>query len=454
MIIVILACFSVYLFSKQSYYSSVEQALSFRIKSIENSLSENVTSKENYSELVSMVRDFQEKDKFEVIILDIYGNSLVTSSGFAFQEPDDMDDFQEAVNTEKNASYIGYLNDSEHIMSLTHVLDRYCGDAVAVRIMCSLTNVDQQISDFIGIIIAVGLAFIILISVTGLFFVRSMTRPIKDIGESARRIASGAFDTRIDNRYSGELGDLCDIVNDMASELENTDKLKNDFISSISHELRTPLTSIKGWGETLNQSDINDKELYHKGLEIITSESERLASLVEDLLDFSRLEASRSLKLNLEKIDLGAELYDFVLTFSQRSEKSGIHIKFSEPDNPVIVKCDRNRIRQVVNNILDNSLKYSSYGDSIRVTLFVEEEYGAVSIEDSGPGIPKEDLDRITERYFQASNAKYGTGIGLALVKEIISAHKGMLNIESELGKGTKVTFCVPLYKNSIEQED
>ena len=232
----------------------------------------------------------------------------------------------------------------------------------------------------------------------------------------------------------------------MASELQRTNNLKNDFVSSISHELRTPLTSIKGWSDTISNVSTDD-ELYQRGLNIISSETERLSGLVEDLLDFSRLESKRKLSYDPVMLDLGAELSDAVLTLEQRAQKLGIIVKYSEPDYPVIVDADKNRLRQVFTNVFDNALKYSSRKKTITVRLTTEEDSAIISVKDRGPGIPADEIPRVTERYYRASNSVYGTGIGLSLVDEIMRSHGGSVRIESELGHGTTVFLTLPLHK-------
>ena len=286
---------------------------------------------------------------------------------------------------------------------------------------------------------------LILVSLTGSLYITSLKKPIDAIGETAKLVAAGQFDTRIDNIYSGELGDLCEIVNNMASELQRTNNLKNDFVSSISHELRTPLTSIKGWSDTIS-SVSSDDELYQRGLNIISSETERLSGLVEDLLDFSRLESHRNLSYDPVMLDLGAELSDSVLTLDQRAQKLGITVKYTEPEYPVIVDADKNRLRQVFTNVFDNALKYSSRKKTISVKLAVDGDSAVISVKDRGPGIPKEEIPKVTERYYRASNSVYGTGIGLSLVDEIMKAHGGSVRIESELGHGTTVILTLPLH--------
>ena len=224
--------------------------------------------------------------------------------------------------------------------------------------------------------------------------------------------------------------------------------LKNDFISSISHEIRTPLTSIKGWGETLNSIGNEDHQLFSQGMEIIINETERLSVMVEDLLDFSRLEGKSELNYYFEDLDLLDELNDAVNTVQQRANKLGIKVNYDAPYDEIIINGDKNRIKQVLVNILDNAIKYSnSSQQDINVFVNIDNDQVHISIEDHGSGIPEDEISKVTEKFYRASNSVYGTGIGLSISKEIMEAHNGTLSIESQIDKGTTVTLTFIIKK-------
>ena len=447
---VVISCIAVFLIFRRTYYYSAEQSIQYRMSSTVSSIpASGSTYTERYMNMVDVVENFSEKDKFELMLLGRDGTVLMTSSGFSAPDGLSRNDFTLAqVSPTGYGSHIGRSSSGEHVIAVTQMLRGGYGDIAAIRLVSSLRLVDVRLLRNVGLSVLIGLVLIGMVSVTGSLYVTSIKNPISDIGKAAEKVAAGQFDTRIDNIYSGELGDLCDIVNNMAAELQRTNNIKNDFISSISHELRTPLTSIKGWSDTI-QNISSDDELHQKGLNIISSETERLSGLVEGLLDFSRLESHRQLTYDPVMLDLGAELSDAVLTLEQRAQKQGVIIKYSEPDYPVLVNADKNRLRQVFTNVFDNALKYSSRKKTISIRLSVDGDDAVISVRDRGPGIPKDEIPRVTERYYMASNAVYGTGIGLSLVDEIMKAHNGTLRIESELGHGTTVYLTLPLYKAS-----
>ena len=238
-----------------------------------------------------------------------------------------------------------------------------------------------------------------------------------------------------------ELGELCDSINYMAEELSNTEAMKNEFISSVSHELRTPLTAIKGWSETM--TTIDDAETFKKGMRVITSETERLSQMVEELLDFSRIQDNR-LSLNKDTIDILAELGETVLIYQERARALGITLNYYEPEMLPFVYGDKNRLRQVFINIVDNAIKYSDKGDTVSVEAYEENNEICISVSDTGMGISKEDLPKIKTKFFKANHTRRGSGIGLAVADEIIQRHGGTLEINSEQGVGTTVMITLP----------
>ena len=230
----------------------------------------------------------------------------------------------------------------------------------------------------------------------------------------------------------------------MAEDLAETDRLKNEFISSVSHELRTPLTSIKGWVETIENIHDPTDENYRRGLAIIGTETDRLYTMVEELLDFSRLQ--NGIQLHCEVLDLVAEATDAALFVEARIQQEGLQFVYEEPPEPYPVWADPARLRQVFVNIFDNAIKYSDPGGTIFLTITRTAETVTAAIRDQGRGIAPEDLDKVKQKFFKAKNAVRGSGIGLAVVDEIVQALGGKVDIASTLGQGTTVSITLPVY--------
>ncbi|MEG1744408.1 MAG: HAMP domain-containing sensor histidine kinase, partial [Ruthenibacterium sp.] len=335
---------------------------------------------------------------------------------------------------------------NERVMAVTTLLPGAAGDFVAVRMVTSLTLVNQTLMTYVLVSMA-AVVVIVLFSVwSGMFFIRSIVRPIGEIEHTAAKMAEGNLDIRIENTYNDEIGKLANTINHMAGELDKSERMKNEFISSVSHELRTPLTSIKGWAETMTGIRNPEDAAYRRGLQVIAGETDRLYDMVEELLDFSRMQ--NGIKLDAHVLDLVAEVSDSVLTVMQRVQLEGTRLCYEEPPLPVPVLADTARLRQVFLNILDNAAKYSPKNGTITVSVQSDGKEARVQITDEGRGISPEDLENVKIKFFKGKGAVRGSGIGLAVVDEIARAHGGRAEIESELGKGTTVTLCLPVYQN------
>ena len=222
------------------------------------------------------------------------------------------------------------------------------------------------------------------------------------------------------------------------------ERIRANLLRAVSHDLRTPLTSIRGWVETIAQIRDPEDENYRKGIAIIGRETDRLYDMVEELLDFSRMQ--NGIKMELTPLDLVAELTDAALFVEARIKQEGLRLVYEEPDLPLPILGDAGRLRQVFINVLDNAIKYSSPGGAITLDLLDDGENAYVIIRDEGRGIAPDDLENVKLKFFKGKGAVRGSGIGLAVVDEIITAMDGAVDITSELGKGTAVKIRLPLY--------
>ncbi|MBQ9845966.1 MAG: HAMP domain-containing histidine kinase [Oscillospiraceae bacterium] len=429
---------------RNSYYSAAQTALTNRINTMEGTLkaSGRMTAEEKQQLMFRLTGEFSEKETFEIMLLDDRGGILATSSGLNPVGRQHAEDFTLAVGSDSEIYINTYKSQlDEKIMSATCLFDEEAGQVYGVRIVTSLDRVDEEISVIIAFAVLTAAAIITFSTMSGMYFVKSIVNPVRSIRDTADKIARGEFSARIDNAtYNDEIGQLCSSINHMAQELGRNDELKNEFISSVSHELRTPLTAIKGWAETMDNT--TDIATMKKGTEIILTETDRLYSMVENLLDFSRLQNS-ALILTKEKLDLVAEVYDAVIMYTPQAESMGITIKFDEPDTFIPVIADKSRIKQVMVNLLDNALKYSFENSVVEVNIFSDKQQGTATVEvkDYGKGIHPDDINKVKEKFYKGKGAKRGSGIGLALVTEIVALHGGTFDIESEYGKYTSMRF-------------
>ena len=431
---------------QSSVYSGIETSITGRVDELLNWLS---VSSGGYvtSEFNAITRDyienyFQDKDKMEIMALSRTGQVLITSTGF---EPDQqpMPDYDLALQSEDGTgNWIGQLNTGEKVMAITRAVRDEDGALVgSIRYVVSLERADQQMAFVVIILVLAGLFILLLLTFSGVYFIRSILVPVKRISASAKQIAQGDFDVRVEKSKDDELGQLCDAVNDMAGELGAAERMKNDFISSVSHELRTPLTAIKGWAETLRLGA--DQETAEKGMTVIIRESARLSGLVEELLDFSRLQSGR-MRLSAARLDILAELDEAVYMFTDRARTERKELTYEENTSLSPVYGDRDRLRQVFVNIIDNALKYTQAGGVITVSSREAMGYVEVTVSDTGCGIPAQHLPNVKKKFYKANQLVRGSGIGLAVADEIVSLHGGTLGIESQEGVGTVVTIRLP----------
>ena len=437
---------------KDYYYGSVEKVINSQAETVSGLLSkyhsEETGDYEDYFR--GLVTSFEKRNIMELMAMNSDGKVVLTSSGFIPEESSLTPDCFEAENNiEKTAEYIGETN-GEKVMSVTVVPEGKTEDFSSFRIVTSLEKVDRQITFAIIGTSLIGIAIIFFVVVSSSYFINSIVNPVGQISETAKKIAEGDFNAKIEKKTDDEIGELCETINYMADELGATERMKNDFISSVSHELRTPLTAIKGWAEMLEDSSKDesiDSKTLERGMGVIIGETERLSVMVEELLDFSRLQSGRMV-LQPMKLDIIAELSEAVLTFEQRAIREKKALIYEEIDDIIAVTGDKNRLRQVFVNIIDNALKYSDEGGSVTIsTLRSENGFVDIEVKDTGIGIPADQLEKVKTKFFKGNATRRGSGIGLAVADEIIRMHGGEILLDSIEGEGTTVTIRLPIDK-------
>ena len=242
------------------------------------------------------------------------------------------------------------------------------------------------------------------------------------------------------------------------TRLKRLEQIRTDFVANVTHEIRTPLTAIIGFVETLEQGAADDREKALGFLRTIRENAERLNRLVDDLLTLSAIELGE-VTLNLERVDLGKAWERSLALISPKAAEKGVTIAGGIPDALPPIRADRDRLAQVLVNILDNAVKFTTAGGSVSVTAGpAEEGFLAVRIADTGIGIPKGEIPRLGERFYRSERARSremgGTGLGLSIVKHLLMAMQGRLGIASTVGRGTTVSLYFPLYREERDGMD
>ncbi|KKI91746.1 alkaline phosphatase [Bacillus sp. SA1-12] len=232
------------------------------------------------------------------------------------------------------------------------------------------------------------------------------------------------------------------------TELKKLEQMRKDFVANVSHELKTPITSIKGFSETLLDGALNDKQTAKYFLSIILKESDRLQSLIQDLLDLSKIE-QQGFQLSIQTCDIREVLEDIYIILQGKSQEKEVDLSLQIPDGLLYIEGDLYRLKQIFINLMSNALNYTPKGGSVQVKVEKYNHYLLIKVTDTGIGIKAEEIPRIFERFYRVDRARSrnsgGTGLGLAIVKHLVEAHKGQLSVTSEIGEGT--TFTVKLFK-------
>lgn len=289
----------------------------------------------------------------------------------------------------------------------------------------------------------VALAVSILIAVV---LARSVYVPIRRVTNAAEEIARGNYEQQVPVDGPKEVKGLAKSFNQMSKQVKHSQQMLRDFVADVSHELRSPLTSIKGFAQAMVDGTAKGKEAQLKAATVIEDESKRMMRLVEELLEFSRLESGQVTMVK-EPVDLKELLQQCHEIFSMHAEEKGIKLKTDiEPSPPVIGDIDR--LEQVFSNLLDNALKHTPADGEVSITArHPNPNIAEISIADTGPGIPPEQMRHVFERFYRAdpSAGKAGAGLGLAIARQIVLAHGGDIMARSTLGKGTEFVVRLPV---------
>jgi signal transduction histidine kinase len=334
--------------------------------------------------------------------------------------------------------------DGEKIFSVSIPLESNGETIGVIRLTTSLEHFYEVFLKNAIILLAIGAVVIFLAVLLCFFLAHTITRPISSITKAAEQMAAGEFSVRINKEKDDELGQLVDTLNFMAQQVQKHEQVKNEFIASVSHDLRTPLTSIKGWSVTLHS--MTEDPILKEGFEIISNESDRLTTMVSDLLDLSSL-TSGKLSFIFSEVLLVPLLNEVVQQLKPRAIKQSITLSFHclPPLNTIRIHADQNRLKQVLLNLLDNALKFTPEEGQISVQIETTDREVILSITDTGIGMKQDQLKIMKDKFVKGQGKGAGTGLGLAICEEIIKAHEGLLILESEQGKGTTAKVILPL---------
>ncbi|WP_073997791.1 sensor histidine kinase [Anaerococcus urinomassiliensis] len=332
----------------------------------------------------------------------------------------------------------------EELLSISYPLMVNDQQACILRLTSSLNKVKKKVKAdmffyfLFGIFVLIGAYFLSLVAS------KKLVEPILKLIDVSEKLAQGDFDAKAEVTGKDELSKLGRTLNFMSENIIRREDMKNEFISSVSHELRTPLTSIKGWAITLQSKEIqNDSDMLNQGLSIIESEGDRLSMMVEDLLDFSRLQSSK-FKYDKKNIDIVELVKEVHTQLSPRANNEDINFTFTTVYKTLMVYADKNRMKEVFINIIDNAIKFTDKDGNIDILIEVNQDKISISITDDGEGIKEDEIAYVASKFYKGSSSKSQTGLGLSICEEIIKAHDGNMIIKSKYGSGTSVIVEIP----------
>ncbi|NDI36878.1 sensor histidine kinase [Chengkuizengella sediminis] len=314
-----------------------------------------------------------------------------------------------------------------------------------------LAKVTEMISDITSIWITFAILYILFLIIIGRIVITKLTRPLQKLENATFHMSQGNYLERVKVTTNDEIGKLGHAFNNMAIAIAEEDDRKKDFLANVSHELRTPLSYVKGYSEAIIDRVVKSSEDEQKYIKLIHREASRMQRLVQDLLDLSKLEKnayplSKQPLVFAQLIEESIAIYEPILLEKEITLNTSI-------DPEIIIDADEDRIEQIIHNIMDNAVNYTLSGGKISVELHQQgNNQCELVITDTGIGISEEHLSHLGERFYRINKARTrkdgGTGLGIAIVKQIVAAHEGSISFASKEGKGTQVHITLPIMEN------
>lgn len=346
------------------------------------------------------------------------------------------------------AALPGIYDEQRFLSGLPIVSDRSGEHIGFVVVSAPMTQLEGFLSRSSQLFLTVGLAAMVVGLIAAIFLSKTQTKPLAQVAEAARRFGHGELDTRVTlpKNATRELNDLAQAFNSMAESLQRSERRREEFVANVSHELKTPMTSIGGFVDGMLDGTIPpEKHTYY--LQTVQTEVRRLSRLVRNMLDISRLQAKGIEQSRKTRFDCADVIGSVLISFEQKISAHHLNVSVGLPDRAVFVRADKDAITQVLYNLVDNAVKFCPEGGILDVTLSQEEGLAAVSVCNTGPTIPPEDLPMLFDRFQKSDRSRSADreswGLGLYIAKTIVDAHGGDIRAESENGV-TTFRFTLP----------
>jgi signal transduction histidine kinase len=320
-----------------------------------------------------------------------------------------------------------------------------------IFVVSSLAEIDQSIYKIRQLLLLSGIgAFFLAVGFTFIIS-RKLSQPLIKMEEATRKISKGELDTKVNIQSNDEIGLLASAINDLSVELKRYRDNRQEFFANISHELRTPITYLDGYANLLKEGLYQSEEEKQQYLNIIQQESQRLIQLINDLFDLAKMEEGR-FDLTFEQVDVAEAAENVVSKATLKAKKKNISLYLESEENIPFIYGDGLRIEQIFLNLIENAIHYTEQG-FIKVRIFMKtNDTVGIIVEDTGIGIPEEELIHIFERFHRVEKSRSrnhgGSGLGLAIVKKLVELQKGEIRVTSKVGKGTRFEILFPIIKD------
>lgn len=408
-----------------------------------------LVEKQDPSMLVDLLNSADRNMGAEVWIIDRNGSVITASAGHLNHEgdtlePAEIDNLRRGMLSVREGESDFY---DETVLSVILPVKEK-GEVIGGVILYSpVIGISLTIAKVRNLFIYSAVASVIFATLIAYFFSRSISRPLQEMNHIARQVAKGRFDVRADFPAGDEIGELGQSFNFMAAQIEQHEKMRREFVANVSHELRSPLTSMQGFIEALLDGKDKTPEDRTRYLDIVHRETMRLIRLVNGLLDLSRIEAG-TIRLKMEALDLPRIIANVLTKYRPILAERNLRLIKKLPPALPIIKGDGDRIQQVLNNLLDNAIRYSDSGGEIVITVEETADSVKISVEDHGKGIPAEELPYVWDRFYKVDKARprdaEGTGLGLAIARQIVEQHGGRVEALSVPQQGSRFSFSLP----------
>lgn len=408
----------------------------------------DVTTAEDFEKLADEFDMIALDNDFSYMITDSYASKLIHENDHSISYQFSRRQLQELV---LNANVSGGITSvqgnvgNSKVLTICSLLKNKSGTTTGYIVLYSIitpvnttiTMLKQNTSVIMLILVVISLILSFIIS-------NSISKPILKITKASKKLANGEYNVQFDGGSLIETQQLAQSLNYASAEISKIDELQRDLIANVSHDLRTPLTMIKAYAEMIRDLSGERKEKREEHLKIIIDETDRLALLVNDMLDLSKLEKGGQ-PLNYTTFDINSKLHDIIERYKGISKVMGYKINFTD-NTPVLVKCDIVKIEQVIYNLVNNAINYTGDDKQVYITQTIEDDYVKITVTDTGKGISEDNIHQIFDKYYRCEKTKrevIGTGLGLSIVKAILKKHNFPFGVQSKIGIGTSFWFKI-----------